>query len=169
MDGPEPDEEPDEELPDEELPRVPLTATTVPAIGALRTVPATAASASSTASPAWVTSFSADEVSVPASSARVTASRAASRSASAAASVRFASAGSTLASTWPFLTLSPTRTGIEVTVPPVTKLAAAVAALATEPSAVTDAVTVPCRASTVRVAAEAAAPASGPDTISYAQ
>jgi hypothetical protein len=147
---------------------VPLTAVTVPAIGALSTVPATAASASPTASCAWVTWFSALEVSEPASCARVSASRAASRSAWAAPSVRFAAAGSTLASVWPFLTSWPTRTSIAVTMPPVTKPASAVLALSTEPSAVTVAVTAPCCTVTVRAAAFAAGGVPAPEIVWYA-
>ena len=69
-------------------------------------------------------------------------------------------------SNWPFLTRSPTFTLIAVTVPPVTKLALAVLALSTVPSAETDWVTVPCCTATVRVAAAAAVPDVGPFTVS---
>lgn len=140
-----------------ELPTLPLTATTVPAIGAFSVVPSTASRAVSTANWAVVTWVRASVVSVPAASARSRAALAASRLACAAVSCRFAAVGFTLARTVPWVTRSPTLTRISLTVPPVVKVALAVAALRNVPAADTVAVTVPCPTGIVRVAPPVAA------------
>ena len=75
---------------------------------------------------------------------------AAVRFAFAVSSCAWASVGSTFASTWSLVTVSPTLTRIEVTVPEVTKSAAAVFALCTDPEAVAVETTVPCDTATVR-------------------
>src|SRR6185437_2998748 len=154
----------EEPAPDDE-PTAPFTAVTVPAIGAVSTVPSTACWAVVTAASAEVT-WAEAEASVAASElaswARVCAAYAALRLALAVSRAACAAVGSTLARICPLVTVSPTLTSISVTVPAVPKLAAAVTALATEPDADTVWVTGTMR---VRVLASAAVADEPPRTI----
>jgi hypothetical protein len=95
-------------------------------------------------------------------------SSAAARAALAALRLSLAVVSSSVASTWPLVTLSPDSTLIFSTVPDVPKLTDSVRALATEPDADTDDNSVPLDTVVVRASALALLPSAFSETYAYA-